>query len=76
MAQYYRGKYLIGLYDLNDNFLDIFDNVREMAKRLNITKTEIYCHINNESKLGVTKHKINGMWCLIKLIPVEELKEN
>ena len=72
MARYYKGKYIIALYDTEDNFIDVFDNVNEMAKQLNKKVATIYEYISAKKLHNIQKHQINGKWVQLKLIPIEE----
>lgn len=71
-GRFYKSKYMIGLYDEEDNFIDVFDNAHTMAKQLNKTVATIYQYISSEKLHNIKKHQINGKWVQIKLIPIEE----
>jgi hypothetical protein len=38
---FYKGKFLIAIYDDNDNFIDVFDNNVDMAKRLGLPRATV-----------------------------------
>lgn len=71
-GRFYKGKFMIGLYDEEDNFIDVFDNAHTMAKQLNKKVATIYEYISAEKLHNIKKHQINGKWVQIKLIPIEE----
>ena len=71
-GRFYKGKFMIGLYDMEDNFIDVFDNVNEMAKQLNKKVATIYEYISAKKLHNIERHQINGQWVQVKLIPIEE----
>jgi len=71
MARLFKEKFLIALYDTNDNFVDVFDNCRQMAhamgKPMNVTQSLISHFLSGDFKLinylgtNVTIHLIPDM---------------
>ena len=45
IAKYYKGKYMLVLYDMNDDFIDVFDNAHQLADWLDTTYESIIAGI-------------------------------
>lgn len=37
IAKYYKGKYMLALYNMNDDLIDVFDNCHQLANWLDTT---------------------------------------
>lgn len=66
--KYYKDKYMIALYDMEDNLYRIFDNGYQLRKFLNKSSNAIY-HMLNESFIN-TKLRYKGKWYRKVLIEV------
>ena len=68
----YKGKYYIGIYDLNNRLVKIFDNADDATKILNKPENTVRNSINSGRKF-----RINDQWYKLKTIQIkEEDKEN
>ena len=68
----YKGKYYIGVYDLKNRLVKIFDNYHDAAKILNKAKTTVRNSIDSGRNF-----RINDQWYKLKTIQIkEEDKEN
>lgn len=67
--KYYKDKYIIALYDMEDNLYRIFDNGYQLRKFLNISNNAVY-HILSP-KFRDTKLRYKGNWYRKVLIEVK-----
>lgn len=63
--EFYKTKYMIALYDENDNLFNIFDNVYEMAKNLKRTENSLGSSVSRNKRI---RHK--KRWYNIKFIEI------
>lgn len=66
----YYDKYMIGVYDLEDNLCWNFNNAREMAETLNHPLNSIQCRLIRNNVYKKFRHQ--GKWYRVCLIEVEE----
>ena len=48
---FYKGKYFICFYDMNDSFQFMFNNVREILKNIRLINVELYRALKSESHI-------------------------
>ena len=68
-AKYYKGKYMLALYDMNDDLVDVFDNVHQLADWLGTTYEAIVAAVGRVIsgecayllKKRKTKYKVYAM---------------
>ena len=65
----YQNKYIICVYDENENLCYQFDNAMEMAQKLNKSTSSVYTKLNEQRRNG--KLRINNKWYYIVLVEVE-----
>lgn len=71
MGKFYKNKYFLSIYDLEDNFITGFDNVRELAKYVGTTYESMICQVGRMLS-GKTKHfKLNNAYHKLEFINVE-----
>ena len=78
-SEFYRHKYLIALYDMNDYPVDVYDNVVPMAKALNKSINSTHSGISRAFKKwikgdGLHQLIINGVKCNVHFISMEDEK--
>ncbi len=66
--KYYKDKYMIALYDMNDHLYRVFDNGYRLAEFLNISNNAVYRMLNSAFINTKLRHK--GNWYRKVLIEV------
>lgn len=74
---FYRNKYLIALYDINDYPVGVYDNVVPMAKALNKSTNTMYASLTRAFQKwikgdGLHQLIIDGKKCNVHFIEMEE----
>lgn len=67
----YKGKFVIGMYDLNDELFHMFNNVRHMSKVLEIEEKLLAPRISRNHKF-----RYKNEWYKLKLIEIGEENDN
>lgn len=67
--KYYKDKYMIALYDMNDNLFVLFDNCHQMSNFLGKTYNDIYRKLS--PKYLNKKLRYKGQWYKKVLISVD-----
>lgn len=61
---------MIGMYDLEDNLITIFDSYKECAKYFNTSVRVIQTYICKSKKGILDKKRIENKWC--RLVKIED----
>lgn len=72
---FYKGKFLIAIYDDNDNFIDVFDNNVDMAKKLGLPKASIDSALSRATRGDRDGIYYNGMHYNIHTIPLTKKEQ-
>lgn len=72
---FYKGKFLIAIYDDNDNFIDVFDNNVDMAKKLGLPKATIDSALSRVTRGDRDGICCNGIHYNIHMIPLTEKEQ-
>ena len=65
--EFHKGNFLIGMYNLDDELVYMFDNVRHMSKTLKIKESLLAPRLSRNHKF-----RYKNEWYILKLIEVGE----